>query len=71
MLAACSLECPAQYPEVIGALYEAFWREKKGVQLPETYEPIVADVLGAENASRVFVRVCNTEFNLLPPLFRK
>ncbi|KAK5275654.1 hypothetical protein LTR40_012696, partial [Exophiala xenobiotica] len=41
VLMACSLECPERYPNLLAALYRAFWVDKKGVQLPGVYEPIV------------------------------
>ncbi|KIW99605.1 uncharacterized protein Z518_11018 [Rhinocladiella mackenziei CBS 650.93] len=53
VLVACSHECPERYPDVIGALFHAFWVEKKGVQLPEIYEPIITDILGKEISSRI------------------
>ena len=56
-LAACSIECPDQYPDVLGALYHAFWIEKKRVQLPDVYEPIIADALGKDLAARVIEKV--------------
>lgn len=57
VLTACSLECPERYPNLLAALYHAFWVDKKGVQLPGVYEPIVMSVLGREVAGRVVERV--------------
>jgi 2-hydroxychromene-2-carboxylate isomerase len=57
VLTACSLECPERYPDLLAALYRAFWVDKKGVQLPGVYEPIVVSVLGEEAASSVIERV--------------
>ncbi len=57
-LVACSRECPERYPDLIAALYHEFWVEKKGIQLPEVYEPIVTSILGREAASRVIAKVC-------------
>jgi hypothetical protein len=56
-LTATSLQCPELYPEVIAALYYAFWVEKKGVQLPEVHKAILSDILGPEQASIVMERV--------------
>ncbi|KIW13293.1 hypothetical protein PV08_08481 [Exophiala spinifera] len=65
-LVACSRECQQQYPNVIAALYHAFWVEKKAVQLSEVYEPIAADVLGQETAQKVIERSSTEEVkNLL------
>ncbi|KAK5194746.1 hypothetical protein LTR99_003248 [Exophiala xenobiotica] len=66
VLMACSLECPERYPNLLAALYRAFWVDKKGVQLPGVYEPIVVSVLGQEVASRVIERSTDREIkNLL------
>jgi hypothetical protein len=45
--------CPDRVGEVYDALFHAFWFEKRGVQLPEVYEPIFRSVLGTELADRV------------------
>ena len=42
---------------MLDALYHAFWAEKKGVQLPEVYEPILQEVLGTDKAERVIQEV--------------
>ncbi|KAK6380745.1 hypothetical protein LTS17_004945 [Exophiala oligosperma] len=66
LLTACSLECPKQYPDIIAALYHAFWVEKKAVQLPEVYEPIAVEFLGEESAKKVINRSSTEEIkNLL------
>lgn len=64
-LVACSLECPAQYPNVLGELYHAFWYEKEAVQLPEIHRPIMAKVLGEELATKVMERSLTDEVKSL------
>jgi hypothetical protein len=57
VLAATALESPDRYPEVLGALYHAFWAEKKGVQVPEVHYPILVSVVGEDSAKRILERV--------------
>lgn len=59
-LAACAVECPSHYPDVVAALYHAFWADKAAVQLPEVYGSIIARVLGDEIATRVADRVSSS-----------
>ena len=57
---ACTIECRDKVGSVLDALFYAFWVEKKGVQLPETYdyyEPILRKVLGESLAQRVIKKV--------------
>jgi len=60
-LVACSRESPERCPDLIGALYHDFWVEKKGVQLPEVYEPIVTNILGRDVASSVIAKSSSEE----------
>ncbi|KIX95570.1 uncharacterized protein Z520_08690 [Fonsecaea multimorphosa CBS 102226] len=64
-LVATSLECPDRYPDVICNLYHAFWCEKKGVQLPEVHEPMIAQVVGNELAAKILVRSTSEEVKSL------
>ncbi|OAP60576.1 hypothetical protein AYL99_05578 [Fonsecaea erecta] len=65
VLVACSLECPSRYPDVLNALYHAFWVEKKGVQLPQVHEPIVARVVGDKLAAKIIVKSTTEEVKSL------
>lgn len=62
VLAATALDYPDRYPEVLGALYHAFWAEKKGVQVPEVHYPILASVVGEDTANRILERVSHPFF---------
>lgn len=57
VMTATSIDHPDRYPEVISALYHAFWAEKKGIQLPEVHYPILASILGEDSATKVLERV--------------
>ena len=54
---ACTIACSDKVGEIYDALFHAFWFEKKGVQLPEVYEPILKSVLGNELAEHVIEMV--------------
>lgn len=45
--------CPDRVGDVYDAILLAFWFEKKGIQLPELFEPVFRNVLGTELADRV------------------
>lgn len=62
---ACSLEYPDQLPDLLSALFHAFWADKKGVQLREVYEPIVVAILGNQPAKRVFEMVSQYSLSLM------
>ncbi|KIV99766.1 uncharacterized protein PV09_08572 [Verruconis gallopava] len=52
-LVACSLVCPDRLPEVVAALYHAFWVEKEAVQRPEISLPVIGDVVGESLAREI------------------
>ncbi|OAL26615.1 hypothetical protein AYO20_10039 [Fonsecaea nubica] len=64
-LVACSLECPNRYPDVLGAVYHAFWCEKKGVQLPDVHAPIITQVVGKDVAAKILNRSTTEEVKSL------
>lgn len=49
-------------PEVLDALYPAFWVEKEGLQASEVFEPALERVLGAEMAHDVVALVRHVPF---------
>ncbi|KAK5044930.1 hypothetical protein LTR84_010302 [Exophiala bonariae] len=65
VLTAIEIDHPNHYPEVISALYHAFWVEKKGVQLPEVHYPIIACILGEESATKILERSSSDEIKAL------
>ena len=52
------MECPDQLEGLLDALYHAFWVEKKGVQLPEVFGPIIKQALKTSQAEGVIEFVC-------------
>jgi hypothetical protein len=56
---ACTQLCPERFEDVYDAVMHAFWFEKKGMQLPENFEPILRSILGDELAEEVLSKVCH------------
>lgn len=57
-MTACGILFPYKVEAVLDVLYPAFWAEKKGIQLPEVFEPMFVEVLGKDDAEKVMNYVC-------------
>lgn len=63
-MVACTQICPERVGDVYDAIMHDFWFEKKGLQLPELFEPIFKDVLGDELARRV-IEMVSSEYQTM------
>lgn len=59
MLCAVALWCPQNLEKVIAALYHISFVERKAIHTPEALQPVLADVIGKEDAADLIAKVCS------------